>query len=492
MQLRTYQSDSVAAVRDAIAKGSRRIILQMETGGGKTCCAVAMLKLCFEKGRSGLFIARNRLLVKQAHDQLEDWGVPHGVLMRGWPRSAAPIQVASKDTFLSWFLRREVGPLPPADLVIPDEAHETPSRRWLQLLNKYPDAVWVGLTATPARGNGKGLGDVYASMVQAIPPSELIAQGWVVPTRVFAPYRPDLKKIPKGQNGDFELKHLARRMDKPTLVGDLVTHWKELADDRPTIVFTCSIDHCLHVQDSFAKAGVPFMHIDSRTTDDDQVEEVMGLFRDGKIRGIVNVGKLTQGVDLPMASCGILARPTRSYVLYRQMVGRLKRPWPGKTDCLLLDHAGAVYLHGMPDEDVEWTLDPGTVMTKDRIKSHKDGPAADPVCCSRCYCMYKGPECPNCGHKRPRVSKKLAVESGKLVPVTGPESYTHEQKVRYWHRCLGIAANKGRTFAAASAIFMQKFGEWPTAALPNYPSRSDWARPVGAVYPGYVRGATVP
>lgn len=487
---RVYQVETVDRVADQARGGHRRIVLQSETGSGKTFMAAMMLARCHAKGRSGLFIARNRLLVEQASSMLSDHGVPHGVMMRGKPTMLnLPIQVASKDTFVSWVIRRGVVPMPEADLVIPDECHESVTGKWLAILNMYSKAVIVGLTATPARGNGKGLGDVYSCLVQAIPPSELIQAGWVVPTKVFAPYRPDLKGVKSGSNGDFDQGELGKRMDRPTLVGDLVKHWKQLGEDRPTIVFTCSIQHCLHVRDCFTAAGIPFMHIDSRTTDDEQVAEVMQAFRDGRIKGIVNVGKLTQGVDLPLASCGVLARPTRSYVLYRQMVGRLKRPYPGKTDCILLDHAGAVYMHGMPDEDVEWTLDPNQKVSKEKIKTPGEKEPSEPVCCARCYCMYKGPECPNCGHKPVRKSKGVEVASGKLVPVgQGDDCGFHwEEKVRGWHKALAIAANKGRTFAAAAAIYHGKFGEWPTSLLPNYPDKLNWTRPVRDVYPKYVR-----
>lgn len=488
IQPRDYQVSTLADLRAAIAKGARRVVLQAETGSGKTVIAAAMLKSCSDKGKKALFIARGRELVSQASAHLDAWQVRHGVIMRGRGINPSSIQVASKDTFASWCMKRGRMPLPDADLVIKDECHES-GKIWDSILAKYPNAVHVGLTATPARANGSGLGDKYEAMVQAIPPSELIARGWIVPTRVFAPYRPNLRGVGTDANGDYAIGQLSERMNKATLVGDIVKHWKELGEGRPTICFTCNIAHCLNVRDQFNSAGIHFRHIDSRTTDEEEVQEVMGLFRDGKISGIVNVGKLTQGVDLPVASCGILARPTRSYVLFRQMVGRLKRPFPGKTDCLLLDHAGAVYAHGMPDEDAEWTLDPGVKMSKDRIKPPPDGsPPSDPVCCAKCYCMYKGPQCPNCGHKPVRQGKKMETAAGKLVPVNGKADISWEEHVRYWHRCLGIAANKGRSFGAAAHIYHAKFGHWPEAHLPNYPAERElWSKKVKEVCPQYLR-----
>jgi DNA repair protein RadD len=486
---RQYQDEALDRTRLACGT-SRRVILQAETGSGKTVMATKMLESCYLKGRKALFIARGRELVRQASQHLDAWGVPHGIIMRGRGTTPASIQVASKDTFASWVLTRKVIPMPDAALVIKDECHES-GRVWDKILSLYPNAIHIGLTATPARADGSGLGDKWESMVQAIPPSELIAQGWIVPTRVFAPYRPNLKGVKRDKLGDYVVSELADRMDRPTLVGDLVKHWKELGQDRPTICFTCNIAHCLHVRDQFVSAGIPFRHIDSRTTDYEEVEEVMDLFRNGQIKGIVNVGKLTQGVDLPIASCGILARPTRSYVLYRQMVGRLKRPFPGKTDCILLDHAGAVYNHGLPDEDVEWTLDPGVKMSKERIKKNKDGsPASDPVCCAKCHCMYKGPACPNCGHKPPHKSKKMETAPGKLVEVNGKAKNDQdwEAQKRTWNMCLGICANKRRSFGAAAHIFHSKMGKWPSPQLPHYPqTKADWQRQVRDVLPQFIR-----
>jgi superfamily II DNA or RNA helicase len=213
--LRGYQEEAIAALRAAIARGHKRLILQAQTGSGKTVVASKIMQSAVEKGRKCLFLAHARQLIKQCSDKLSLYGIQHGVIMAGVdPYWSAPVQVASRDTLLARYEclgGRKKKDLPPADVVIVDECHGSMSPGYAKILDQYPDAVILGLTATPIRGDGKGLGDRYSFMVQAAKPSRLIAEGSLVPTRIIAPSQPDLKGV-RVRGGDYVPEELAARM----------------------------------------------------------------------------------------------------------------------------------------------------------------------------------------------------------------------------------------------------------------------------------------
>jgi DNA repair protein RadD len=244
--------------------------------------------------------------------------------------------------------------LPDAALVVVDEAHHAPAQTYRQLLRAYPEALILGMTATPCRGDGRGLGDIFEMMVETPPVAELIELGFLVGTRVYAPSRPDLTGV-RVERGDYVERQLADRMDRPQLVGDVVTHWLRLAERRRTVVFASGVAHSVHLRDEFRAAGIWAEHIDG-STPVEQRDEILKKVDAGTVEVVCNAMVLTEGWDCPAVSCLVLARPTRHMGLYRQMVGRVLRPAPGKTDALTLDHAGAVFEHGFVEDPVLWTL----------------------------------------------------------------------------------------------------------------------------------------
>lgn len=494
LQLRPYQEQAVESIRSTLRtmRPPRNAILQAETGSGKTVCATELIRRCWLLGRRAIFIARGRELVHQCCRQLDEAGVPYGVLMRGRGWNRERVQVASKDTLHSWCVRRKVMEPPPADLVILDECHLSMAKTWRVLFEVYAGAVFVGLTATPARGDGRGLGAVWKGMVQAIPTSKLIGMGFLVPTRVFAPYRPDLKKLKRDHNGDYDRHDAAERMDRPVLVGNVVEHWKELGEGRQTVVYGCTVAHALHLCEEFRKAGVRAAHVDG-ATETDLRDEIMGQIADGVLQVVTNVGVLQQGVDIPALSCAVLARPTRSLVLFRQICGRIKRPHPGKKDCVLIDHSGSVYHSwiGMPDEDIDWTLDEDEKI-EERRERMRSPDAPLPVHCPNCHAFFlRGPQCPECGHLVRKQARPKASASGKLVEVDGGKPAKVVDRNRYWNYCLAVMAHRGRSAAAAGMMYKAKFGDWPgegqSAALTNLPCHGQWKVSVAVLFPQFLQ-----
>jgi DNA repair protein RadD len=514
--VRDYQLQTAEDARRALLglppTKPRRVIIQADTGAGKSVIALELVRRCWSRGLRALFVARGRELVHQFSRHLESWSIPHGILMRGEWWNTEPVQVASKSTFESWVLKRHIIAPPPADLLVIDECHESLARGWVQLIESYPRATVVGLTATPARADGRGLGSLYSALVCSAPPSRLIADGYLVPSRVYAPYVPGLKGVPLS-GSDYQRDALCARMDRPGLVGDVVTHWLELARGRTTIVYASGVSHSLHLMERFRAAGVNAEHLDG-TTEAKLRDGIVARLTDGSLNVLCNVGCMVQGVDVPRASCAVLACPTRSYVKFRQACGRIKRPFPGKENALLLDHAGAVYAHGWPDEDVEWDLSPGS-RVQDRNRERKTPLALCQTCkqlvprgqpCPGCgvtpaeplpvcpKCLRQFPPastCPHCGHRFRRRSAPKELVQGKLVELDGgavPESAPPDRQ-KLWTRCLFQMAAMGRTAGAAAAMYRVRTREWPTEARPPLkpmPRGEEWKRPVVDLYPEYL------
>ena len=378
-----------------------------------------------------------------------------------------------------------------ANGVLVHNCHESLAPGFLKIIAAYPQAVLIGTTATPARGDGRGLGDVYDGMVMARPTSKLIEEGWIVPCRVFAPYRPNLKGV-KTAGGDYVVKDLEARMDKPKLVGDIVETWKARAANRLTIVYGVTCAHARHLFEEFGRAGVKTVYLDGETPTDERDQMLRDFATDGAVRVICNIAVLKQGVDIPAASCCVIARPTKSFVFYRQIVGRVRRPFTypdgaKKETALILDHAGAVHLHGMPDEDVAWALAPSTKI-QDVMKQKLKAEGRLPIHCPKCHYEFTGSlTCPQCRHKIPAPVKEVATAKGTLVEIQR-EKHSGQFSAylqKYWDKCLRVMAYKGRTAGAAAQMFYGRYHTWPWELknLHHMPDRGQWKILVEELYP---------
>ena len=211
--------------------------------------------------------------------------------------------------------------MPPADIVFIDEAHHVPAMTYQAILGKYPDAIVIGLTATPCRGDGRGLGGTFQSMIQGPQIPELIALGHLCKLKIFAPPPPDLRGVGVASTGDYVIGDLSRKMNTDVLVGDLVEHWLRHAERRRTVVFAVDIDHSVDIVKQFRKSQVRAEHLSGETPQDER-EAILGRLASGETEVVSNCNVLTEGYDLPDLGCITVARPTRSLGLFRQMVGR--------------------------------------------------------------------------------------------------------------------------------------------------------------------------
>lgn len=402
VQLRTYQAEGVEAARD-LARTYKRICLVLPTGGGKTVVAAHVITRALAKSKRSLFLAHRREIVAQSWAKLLDAGVPFerlGVIM-GNGRITNPadgleidarnpnalVQVASVQT-LSKRAR------PPADLVFVDECHHADADTWSELLGHYRDrgATILGLTATPARPNGRGLEDQFDVLHVIAKVSDLMAGGHLVEPEIYSVPAPDLRGVAV-TNGDYSLEDLGEVMGRGELVGGLVAHWQKLAAGRTTVVFATTVEHSQSITTAFTAAGVKAEHLDGKMPTDAR-DAVLARLASGETRVVSNCGVLTEGWDLPRCKCVMLARPTKSLVLYLQMVGRGLRPWED-VPALLLDHAGCVKRHGLPQTDRAWTLEGRPPRAK-----VAEGEEGDPTL-KACKCGRIVPRgllvCPACG-----------------------------------------------------------------------------------------------
>ena len=331
----------------------------------------------------------------------------------------------------------------------------------------YPSARIIGLTATPCRGDGRGLGGVFETMIDIVQVQDLIDKNYLVPTKVYAAPPPNLRGVGTAQ-GDYVGSQLAARMDTDRLVGNILVEWLKRGAGRKTIVFASSVGHSVHIRDEFLKFGIKAGHIDGKTPTAERDQILRGLAR-GDIQIVTNYGVLTEGWDCPDVGCCILARPTKQMGLYRQMIGRAIRSAPGKTDAIILDHAGATLRHGFAEDRVEWTLDPDKGAKNVTQRQYQSTGGDRFVECSQCGGLREGGKaCPCCGFLPPRKPVEYEMAEGELglLDRSGkvkPTVYDAQAR-REWHAMLvHIAQQRGYKSGWAAHKHKEKFGEWPSS-----------------------------
>jgi DNA repair protein RadD len=309
---------------------------------------------------------------------------------------------------------RRIGRMPVFDVGVIDEAHHVkPDNTWHDCMMHSEKAVWLGVTATPERLDGTGLGQSFTTMVQGPGPRELIDAGYLSKYVAFAPpCRVDLSSL-RTTAGDYNLGDLAQAVDVPSITGDAVSHYRKHLEGRPAIAFCVSVAHAQHVAEHFRYAGYSAKSIDG-SMDKQARAEIMAEFRAGELQVLTSCEIVSEGLDVPGVHGAILLRPTQSLGLYMQQVGRALRLCDGKDRAIILDHAGNTSRHGLPDAPRVWSLE-------DRPK-RKKGEASDTIKqCRRCFAAYD-PDltaCPECGYSEPGSKpREIEYRPGELVEVT--------------------------------------------------------------------------
>jgi superfamily II DNA or RNA helicase len=464
--LRPYQRDVINRFKTEVTAGRRRVLMTAPTGSGKTVIAAAIIEGACRDRRRVLVLAHRREIVAQTVEKLYRAGVDAGIIQANFaPRPGVAVQVASVQTLHTRAVRsRSIEP-PPADLVVVDEAHHVRTETYRRILAAYPGAIVLGLTATPCRGDGRGLGNVFDVLIEAATPAALVEDGYLVPSRVYAPSRPDLTGV-RVERGDYVESQLAERVDTAQLVGDIVEHWHRLAERRRTVVFATGVAHSVHIRDEFRRAEVLAEHLDGSTPIDER-DSILARLAAGKIEVVTNAMVLTEGWDSPSVSCLVLARPTKSLGLYRQMVGRALRPASGKTDALILDHAGAVFMHGFPDDPITWRLhEDRRAENAAHAKRGEHGPLSLTECPECRAVRFRGQPCPVCGWRPQPKAAALEIVDGELVAVGGdrvarPVIADFATRRHFYQQLLWIGRERKYKPGWVAYKYKEKFGMWP-------------------------------
>ena len=304
------------------------------------------------RGRRVLILVHRVELIEQVAAVLKLAGVAYGVIAPGFAGRDAPVQIASVAT-LSRLARLERW-RDQFDFIVVDEAHHAVSSSWASVLASQSRAPILGVTATPERLDGRGLVEIFDHLVEGPSTAELIEAGWLSRFVCFEPAgTPDLSRA-RIRGGDFAVEDI-RDVMNGVVIGSAVEEYKRRLLGTAA-VFCVDVAHSKAVTGAFVAAGVKAIHVDGETPAEERRAAIAAL-GSGELQVLSNCGLISEGVDVPAIGAAILLRPTASLALYLQQVGRALRPAPGKDRAIILDFAGNVSRHGLPDEPREWTLD---------------------------------------------------------------------------------------------------------------------------------------
>ena len=440
MQLRPYQVEAVDGARAELRRGAKRCLIVLPTGGGKTVVAAEIIHRAEERGSRTLFLAHRRELIVQTSDKLQRFGVRHGIIMAGQPRALQHlVQVASIQT-----LAHHQDILSKVDLIFFDEAHHAAAGSYTKVLEWFPQARVVGLTATPWRLDGRGLADVFDGHVLVRTPKQLRDEGFLVPVGGWEFEAIDTSRA-RVQRGDYAVKDLAEEAGKPRVVGDIVEEWQRYAEGKRTVVFCVNIETSKLVAEKFRAAGVAAEHIDGEMATRERAAIVARL-RSGETRVVCNCNVLTEGFDCPELEVCVLARPTLSTALYLQMVGRVLRPAQGKTGARIHDHAGCLAAHGHPYANRDYSPEVSTRGERQTL----DADTRRRNRCPSCKSERAGYPCDNCGFSPTPEELKIEFEEAAHARAIAEENNPEAVKQR------GMAAQFARKSYEERRAFFER------------------------------------
>ena len=473
--LREYQEKAVTSVRDEVKKGKRKIIMVLPTGAGKTYVMADIALRCIDNGHKVLALMHRRLLVYQMRDRFSDYGIDVGIIMSGVETNfECSVQIGTIQTYHKRLQLSDVGPetnifFTDAAVILIDEAHRSLSRTYKEVFANYTDKIIIGVTATPCLASGMGMGNFYDALVDIVDVQELIDQKHLVPVRYYAPSKPDLKEI-KTILGDYDKKELGKRMNKQKLIGDIYLNWAKLAGGKQTIVFAVNVKHSIALKDEFVRYGVNAEHFDAHSSDEIR-EDILRRLESGDIQVICNVGLLTEGFDYPGVECIVVARPTKSMGLYRQMLGRGLRPSEGKKEIIIIDHGGCIDRLGFIEDDIEWSLDGKRIAFKKKVIRKKEKTI---ITCPECMNVFIGNVCTRCGFKIKNWGKMIETTDTELVEVgKNRKKYTMQEKLRFMQMAEYHRRLKGYAKGWAAHFFRSKFLVWPNRFKDVSPLKPD-------------------
>lgn len=407
VSLRPYQIDIIDKTRALMKQGCRSILIQSPTGSGKTLLTAHMLHTAAGKKMRSFFVVHRRELIKQSTQAFALEGLKHGIISAGFFEDRRPLtQLASVQT-----LARRIARYPEPSLIVWDECHHLAAGTWASIFQRFPRSYHIGLTATPERLDGRGLSPFFKEMINGPSVQVLIELGFLSPYRLYAPMKVNIGGV-HTRMGDYVRSELSSAMDKPSITGDAVQHYRRYCDGKKAVVFCVSIQHSRHVVDQFNAANIPAAHVDGETPQEERDGQIEA-FKKGSIKVLSNVELFGEGFDVPSIEAAILLRPTQSLGLYLQQVGRSLRPAPGKTAALILDHVGNYERFGLPDDDRAWSLDGRSA------RDNKKEAGVSIKVCPKCFAaqIVGRPSCKFCGFVFAVQPREVEEKEGELSEV---------------------------------------------------------------------------
>ena len=477
MHLRPYQELAVDSIRACFARGVRRPLLVMPCGAGKTTVFSYIAKGVSQRGKRVLILAHRRELLNQISRSLETWRVRHSIVdaeCPGIPRTN--VVVGSVFT-----VNKRLDHMPNYDLIIQDEAHHcSGTNTFSRVLQKFPAARQLGVTATPARASMEPMGASFDEIVYGPDVATLTAMGYLAPLDVYAPSTPDLSGV-HVRAGDYAVGELDNAMNKPVLVGNAVEHYKKYADNKLAVAFCVSVSHSKAVADAFNNAGYRAAHVDGKM-DMGLRDATLRKFSNGHLDVLTSCSLIAEGWDCPTVEVGLMLRPTESMPLFMQMIGRLVRTHPGKQKAILLDAAGNTVRHGFLDDPREWTLDGIAQQATEHVPRV--------ATCKKCFAAYSPGLacCPRCGYVPEVVGRKIRQVDGELEQIVDGNGYASPETSdplkdmeRQYYALRGVARKRSfhnpeswafRIVSARLADRMAREKQDSTAALEDLEMRT--------------------
>lgn len=402
MPLRPYQNELVEEVRSAWREGYRAPCIVLGCGGGKSCIVAEIARRTTFNGKRVLFLVHRKELVDQIKATFAFWGVIMELCTVGMVQT----------------ITRRLRKTPRPALIITDENHHSLATSYKRIYEYFSDVPRIGVTATPVRLNGDGLGDVNDKLIIGKSTKWLIEHRYLAPYDYYAPSVADLTGL-HTRRGEYVQADIDKAMIQNKVFGDVIAYYRKLANGKKAICYCASIKHSKATAAAFCDAGIRAEHIDGDTPKNER-DRIISAFRKGEITILCNVDLISEGFDVPDCECAILLRPTHSLTLYIQQSMRCMRYREGKR-AIIIDHVGNYARHGMPDDDREWTLD-----KKERKRAETEKKNSESVIqCPECFFTFPKENaedgcCPHCGTPLPKRTRKLSAdEDAELIRIEG-------------------------------------------------------------------------
>lgn len=397
MSLRPYQNDVIVRLRQAYAEGYKAPCIVAPCGAGKSVMVADVAKRTTMKGNRVLFLVHRQELCQQIDETFRGWGVDMRLCQIGMVQTIV----------------RRLPKIKEPVLIITDENHHSMACSYKRIYEYFPNARRVGVTATPVRLNGSGLGDVNDLLIESVSTKWLIQNQYLAPFTYYSPSVADLTGL-HSSRGEYVTKEIEERMNKQSIHGDVIRYYNKLAADKQAICYCTSVAHSQAVAAQFCAAGIWAEHIDGSTPKKER-QHIIQDFRAGRVQMLCNVDLISEGFDVPDCGAAILLRPTKSLTLYIQQSMRCMRYKEGK-NAVIIDHVGNYARFGLPDLEREWSLDSkpkkGRRKEENHIKIRQ---------CPKCFFTHDyGDSCPLCGYVYPVKDRTLEeIKETKLERIEG-------------------------------------------------------------------------